>query len=248
MGAARPRDPFHFWLALGMSGTAFFGFWSTYFQPMFRGVYPPVSPMVHVHGWSFFLWYLLLPVQAGLVASGRVAVHRTLGYVSLALGAVMIVTGLIVSAVQVELALRPDGNPFWQLMAVPIFGIWILFTWFYVVAMVRRRRPADHKRYIMLASAAALSAATFRIVLRIAAFAPWSAIAGCLAPLVFVGAAMAHEYRRQGRLHAVYAWGAPITAAVIAGAFALVLMPDITLVEQAIGWLGRQLLPAYFAP
>jgi hypothetical protein len=32
----------------------------TYFGPLFRGAYPEVSPLAHVHGWSFFGWYLLL--------------------------------------------------------------------------------------------------------------------------------------------------------------------------------------------
>ena len=66
----------YLWMCLALSGTAFFGFSLAYFGPMFAGSYPEVSPAVHVHGWSFFAWYLLLPLQAGLVRARRVQVHR----------------------------------------------------------------------------------------------------------------------------------------------------------------------------
>jgi hypothetical protein len=46
-----------------MSVTAFWGFSYTYFTPVLAGAYPKVSPAVHVHGWSFFLWFLLLLVR-----------------------------------------------------------------------------------------------------------------------------------------------------------------------------------------
>lgn len=42
---------------------------------MAAGTYPPVSPAIHVHGWSFFLWYLLLPTQAALILVNRHRVH-----------------------------------------------------------------------------------------------------------------------------------------------------------------------------
>ena len=39
----------------------YLGFSFTYFGPRLRGTYPPTPAAVHVHGWSFFAWYLLLP-------------------------------------------------------------------------------------------------------------------------------------------------------------------------------------------
>src|SRR5688572_379219 len=207
MVLSRKRDVFYLWLALSMTTTAFVGFWFTYFGPLFRGAYPEVSPLVHVHGWTFFAWYLLLPAQAGLIRTGRVAAHRTIGLASIALGALMIAAGLIVSAVRIDMASGPNGDPFWQLMGVPIFAIWILFGVFYTAAMYLRRRPADHKRFIVLASAVALSAATFRILVRLFGFAPWVAIAGCLAPLAFILTAMVHECRRVHSVSPVYLYG-----------------------------------------
>lgn len=243
--SAGQRDGFHVTLALAMTGTAYLGFWFTYFSPIFGRSYPDVSPIVHVHGWSFFIWYILLPVQAGLVRIRRVSTHRRLGMASLGLGAIMVVVGLIVSAVQVALAQRPDGSPFWQLMALPILAIWLLFTVFYVAAMVRRRNRVVHRQLIVLASAVALSAATFRVVLQIGGFTPATAVIGCLVPVVFVLAAMVYEHRRNGSISVLYAVGGAAMLVIISGAFALTLSPGYGVVERSAAWIGEVVSPLY---
>jgi hypothetical protein len=215
---------------------------------MFARSYPEVSPLVHVHGWSFFIWYLLLPVQAGLVRFRRVSTHRFLGLASLGLGAVMIIVGLIVSSVQVDSARRPDGSPFWQVMALPIFSIWVLFTAFYVAAMQRRRNRLEHRQCIILASAVALAAATFRVVLQIWGFTPLTAVSGCLMPVLFVWAAMVHEYRKRGQVSRIYTAGSAAMIVVIGGAFALSLTPGAGPVESAVAWLGSVVNPLYLQP
>lgn len=243
-GSTRPRT-FYLLMTSAMTCTIFLGFSFTYFGPMARGVYPDVSPVVHIHGWTFFAWYLLLPLQAGLIRSSKVAIHRTLGLASLALGALMIGVGLVVSVVQIDLARAPDGNPFWQLMGVPIFGVWILFTVFYVEAIRRRRRVEDHKRLIVLASAAALSAATFRIVVRVAGFGIWVAIFGMLAAVIFPLIAILHDRQRQPSVHPVYAWGVAAMVVMIVATFLLGVTPWGDTVEQGLAWVGRMLRPLY---
>jgi hypothetical protein len=66
----RKHSSIYLGLALGMSVTAYWGFAYTYFTAVLAGTYPEVSPAVHVHGWSFFLWFLLLPFQALLIMTG----------------------------------------------------------------------------------------------------------------------------------------------------------------------------------
>lgn len=244
-GRPKKRDPFYFWIAVAMTCTAFAGFSFTYFGPMLRGAYPEVSPLVHVHGWTYFGWYLLVPLQAGLIRAGRFPIHRALGSASLVLGALMVGVGLVVSSVRVEMARAPEPDPFWELMGVPIFAIWALFTAFYVAAMLRVRRPAEHKRLVLLASAVALSAATFRIVARMFGFGTGVAVVGCLAPVLFVVAAMLHDRRRLHAVHPIYRWGAVAMVGVIGGAFLLPAIPAGRSVETAIAWIGRLLMPLY---
>ena len=81
------------------------------------------------------------------------------------------------------------------------------------------RRPADHKRFIVLPSVVALPAATFRILVRLFGFAPWVAIAGCLATLAFVLTAMVHECRRVHSVSPAYVLGASTVSALMVGAF-----------------------------
>lgn len=240
----RARDPFYLWVAVAMMCTVSLGFSFTYFGPLFRGAYPDVPAIVHVHGWSFFAWYLLLIVQAGLVRSGRVTIHRTLGLASTALAAVMIGVGLIVATVRVDMALG-DPDPFWSFMALPIFSIWVLFTALYAAAIHRRRHPSIHKRLMLLAAAAPLGAATFRILTRFVAYSRWVAVIGTLAPIVFVFAAMIHDHRRMRRVSPIYLSGAAAILGVVGGTFLLVVTPGWDVANQGVAWLGRLLRPLY---
>ena len=242
------RDSVYLMITAAMTCTVLLGFSITYFGPMARGVYPEVSPLVHVHGWTFFAWYLLLPLQAGLVRIRKVSLHRNLGLASLGLGALMVVVGFIVSLVQIDKAAAPDGNPFWQVMGVPIFSVWVLFTAFYVEAMRRRRRTEDHKRLIILASAVALSAATFRIVVWFAGFAPWIAAAGMIVCVVFPLVGMVSDWRKHHTIHPVYAWGVAAIVLVIASAFQLAGTAEGRVVEQGLAWAGGLVRPLYLEP
>jgi hypothetical protein len=244
-GIPKRRGSFYLLITSAMACTVFLGFSFTYFGPMTRGVYPEVSPLVHVHGWTFFAWYLLLPLQAGLIRTRNVSTHRNLGMASAALGALMIPVGLTVSLVQIDKARAADGNPFWQLMGVPIFGVWILFTIFYLLAMHRRQRVEDHKRYIILASAVALSAATFRIVAQVAGFSTSVAVVGTLACVIFPIAAIIHDRRTQHGIHPVYAWGVPAILLVIGGSFLLGVTPLAGVVSDGLGWIGGVIRPLY---
>ena len=60
--AFRPafRASFFFWIALAMAFFIFSGFGLTYWQPMATGTLQPLPPIVHLHGFFFSLWMLLL--------------------------------------------------------------------------------------------------------------------------------------------------------------------------------------------
>jgi hypothetical protein len=174
MTEPRTRPWIYLGLALGMSVTVYWGFAYTYFTPVLAGIYPKVSPAVHIHGWSFFLWFLLLPFQAFLMATGRRRTHMTLGGASVALAAVMVFTGILVASVRIDQGLSatdPDEfTTFWKGFGQLIMYNMILFIGFYGTAMARRDQPDVHKRMIVLASASVLPAAIFRIIVGLADF------------------------------------------------------------------------------
>lgn len=242
---SRVRRSFYLWIAVVMSCTAFLGFWFTYFGPLFRGRYPEVSATVHLHGWSFFLWFLLFPAQAGLIRVRQVKVHRTLGHTSVVLAAIMVGSGLVVAAVQIDRALSPDGSPFWDFMGLPILSLLVLFSVFYAVAIRRRRIPADHKRLMLLASTAALPAATFRILTRAIGFEQWVSVVGFYLPVLFLVAAIVYDYRRGETLHRVYQWGIPAWILLTGTMFVAAATPGGDVLKQGLGWVGRVVAPLY---
>ena len=116
-----------------------------------------------LHGTLFAAWYLLLPVQASLVAARRVGWHRRLGFASLSLAAGMIVLGILGSLVA---ARRPTGFidvpvPPLQFLIVPVAAI-VLYAAFVTLAVVARRDPQAHKRYMLLALIVMVEAAVGR--------------------------------------------------------------------------------------
>jgi hypothetical protein len=242
---AAKRGSHYFWLCVSASVVTFVGFSFTYFGPVLDGAYPPVSPTVHVHGWSFFIWYLLLPLQAGLIATSRVRLHRALGYASIALAVVMTVTALVVIGVQMQLAQQPDGSPFWKFLGPGIFSTLVLFVAFYALA-VRCRRTRDlHKRFMLLASAAALGAAGFRVLGKAIGFGPVAGVGGILLPNLIVVAAMFIEWRRGEGVHRVYRWGLPIS--VLTEGAVILATPTAAgqALSAALAWLGVVLAPLY---
>jgi hypothetical protein len=212
-------------LALAISATVYWGFYYTYFGPVLRGQYPEGSPAIHVHGWSFFLWYLLFPLQAVLMATGRRRLHFTLGGVSVAMAAVMTFTGLLVASVRIDRGLSaPDPDEFttfWKNFGLLIFYSLILFAGFYAAAIAKRDRPEIHKRLMIVASASAMPAAVFRIIVGLSGFywlqtPAWVMPASFFLPCIFILIGVLYDLAVFRSVHRVYLVGLPIVVAVYA--------------------------------
>ena len=203
----RPAGIVYLGLALAMSAVTFVGFWFTYFGRILGGDYPDVSTTVHLHGWSFFAWYLLLPLQAWLMRSRNVALHRHLGLASIGLAILMVVTGLVVLSVQVRDGMAAEGFHFFKVFGLPVLSSLLLFAVFYTLAITRRRRAEWHKRFIIVASAAGLGAAAFRLLGGFWDPAPWTMVAGIMGPNIFIAAAMIHDRIVHGSVARPYWYG-----------------------------------------
>lgn len=230
-------------LTVTMALTTFLGFSFTYFMPILGGVYPEVPPTVHIHGWAFFLWYLLLPFQANLIRGRRINLHRSLGSASLGLAGVMVVTGLVTATVRIRESVGPDPSPFWEMSALPFFFTLALFTGFYSLAMLRRRNPAHHKRWMILASAAPMGAAIVRILVVAGAplVSPYTLTVGILLPSVFVLVGMAHDQLTSGRVHPVYRSGLAIMVIFLAAVVPLNATPVGLFLRESLGKVGELL-------
>jgi len=236
LGRRRPAD---FLILTGaISATVFVGFWFTYFGPMLAHAYPPSSPMLHLHGWSFFAWYLLLPVQAGLAYGRQLALHRTLGGLSLGLAVLMVATGLLVVGVRMREALDSPTPTFWTGTAPAIFVTLALFAVFYALALRDRRRPARHKRWIVVASAAGMGAAVFRILMVAAGPVDWVFPVSILLTNLFIAAGMAFDARRERRVHREYAIGLVTCLLLESGVYLATPTVAGRPLVLALGWIG----------
>lgn len=193
-------------LALLISTIGFAGFSFTYFGPILGGSYAPAGVALHVHGWSFFLWYLLFPLQPLLVAMRRHALHMTLGRLSTVLVTLMALTGILVLTVRVEEAMRVGAPQVWLLYGPLILSNLVLFVVFYAagIRMAVRRRMEAHKRLMVVASAIGLGAGFFRLILFLSGFHPLSLPAGTLSCSLFILIGMAYDRFTRRAVHPVY--------------------------------------------
>lgn len=205
------------------------GFWPTYFGPLLGGVVTR-HWIIHLHGAIFSGWMvLLLLAQVSLVAMGRVGVHRRVGNVGIAYGALVLGIGPVVSFVAPVLHVRAGE---WTLdraagfMLLPLVDM-VLFAGFFGAAIAYRRRPEIHKRLIL----AATVALAFAAVARISFESPVVFLLVWLSPLF---AAMTFDVFTRGRVHPVYF----ISVAVLTAAFIRIFF------VQSQAWLqiGRALL------
>lgn len=237
--ATKKRDAHYLRTAIAISATVYLGFWFTYFGPGIGGTYPETSLAVHAHGWSFFAWYLLFPLQAALVHTRRIRLHRTLGSLSVALAAFMVATGLLVVGVRMADAAASPEPSFWSLFGPMIFATLALFAGFYAAALVMRRKAAYHKRLLIVASAAGMGAAGFRIVVALFGQVIWAVPVGILATNVFIVGGMAYDRLREGRVHRAYLIGLPVCLAVEVGVWLLTPAGPGRVVAGGLAWVGR---------
>ena len=221
------------------------GFSATYFAPLFGrasafgGRVADLPLIVHVHGWSFFSWYLLLLTQTTLARHGSVRAHRRVGISSVALAAVMVTSGSIAIAFNIHLAMEHQGPPVWRTGGLAIFATLLLFVLFYGLGLRNRARADVHKRLMLLAGIPALGAAISRILLVVLAPQPMNVAAGILLTNLLIVAAMVRDRMVRSRAHPVYWAGLAVCLLVETLALALPHSGPGELVLEAFSGLGR---------
>ena len=211
----RSRDRFFVGVAVTAAMSVFLGFARTYYL---KSILPtPTFPLLfHIHGALFTGWMLLLVLQASLVASGRTALHRRVGWIGLSLAAPMLVTGSLVAIAAargqgpISAAVR-RGELTWVPVAIgPMemllnnLATMLLFGVFVAAGVAMRRRPDAHKRLMVLATIELLPAAIGRAAITILGVFHPALLVGTTA--FFVVAMAIYDRRSGGRVHPVTLW------------------------------------------
>ena len=146
----RFKPSFFFWMTLAMCFFVFGGFGMNYLFPLTQGSFPPAPPIVHLHALIFFSWMILLVVQAGLVGTGNVKLHRSLGTYGIAHATAVLYTGALLQLIGSARGMnagRSAASDGLFLGILAVAGFAIMFT----LAIRNVRRPEIHKRMILFA-------------------------------------------------------------------------------------------------
>lgn len=159
------------------------------------------SPQLVVHGFVFLAWYALFSVQAGLVSSGRTALHRKLGYSTIPLAVMLFISGALLL-----IAIMQNYQPERTRFVWAIIHTLSSFTIFYLLAIAYRKRPEVHKRFMLLASLSMMIASITRV-----AYLPIVPMDGSLFTLlssyVLIATPLVLDRLENGRIHPALKYG-----------------------------------------
>lgn len=193
-------------MALLMLATVFFGFARSYYLAgVFRAPLPNV--LIHLHGVAFSSWILLLIAQTSLVAADRVDVHRKLGLVGFFLACLMVILGTLAATDSLRRAHGP-GGPAVEMNAKTFYIIpltdMLIFGTLIFFAFRARSNPPTHKRLIVIATIALLSAAVARWPIGFIRHNPfWVTL---LVTYGFLGLLLAYDLRTTRKVHGATIW------------------------------------------
>ena len=187
-------------MALLVLATVFAGFAPTYYL---AGVFhaPLPSTIIHVHGAVFSCWVLLLIAQTSLVSAGRVDLHRRLGIAGFLLAWLMVVVG-VWAATDALVRNFPPGRDAKAFFIVPITDM-VVFPTLIFFAFRARFNPTTHKRIILVATVALMTAPIARLPFALIHRKPPMAH---LASYIFLLILAAYDLLSARRVHRATLW------------------------------------------
>jgi len=206
-------------------GLVFWTFAQTfYLKAWFRT--PALSPLVHVHGIVMTGWVALLAVQSGLIAIHRVQWHRRVGVFGAVWALLVVILGsttTLAAAVREVRGHTPAAPGQVLITSLDLLQM-LFFAAFVVAAILLRRRPDYHKRFMLLTVACMLPDALARLPV---SFMTNSLILAGLDGFIVLCVGL--DTIRHRRLHPAFGWG----GGSFVVAFHVALVTFVTT-----GWIG----------
>ena len=205
-------------------------------------------PLVHAHAVVFMGWVAIYLSQNVLATTGRVALHRKLGWLAAAWMIPMLVLGC---AVTVAIVRRAGVPFFFRPLQFLVFDPVTLFAFAgLTVAAILLRRQTDWHRRLHFCGMSLLLGPGFGRLLPMPLLAPWAWEAIVVACLLFPAAGMIADLRRSGRVHPAWGWG---VAAILASTLvteAITYSPVGGAIYRAVaaGSPGATVAPLSFPP
>ncbi len=173
----------------------------------------PPPPALVLHGTVTLAWFALTLVQALLIRRASFALHRQLGWASLALALGIVVLGYSTVAHAIR-------NPAWSIAGFdnvgsaifPFFDI-VTFAIVYVMGIANRKNSEAHKRLMVLAGVMMMDPAVARSAIILLGAPP----AALLIELAILLAFPIYDWRTRGKPH----WASVFGVGLFVTCFAL---------------------------
>lgn len=124
------------------------GFYQSYTSqfPTFKNA----TPLIHIHGALLMTWMLLLIAQPLLIQSGRATLHRTIGKLSWVLGPLIIISLFLIGRRGYARGLEANETieNMRSFIVLDMRGF-LSFAIFWALAMITRKTPNSHMRYMI---------------------------------------------------------------------------------------------------
>jgi hypothetical protein len=194
---------FYVGMASLIAVTVFAGFSRTYFLKSYFGT-PELNILLHIHGAVFTSWVLLFVAQTSLVAARRTDLHRRLGAFGAVLAVLLLVVGTTTAILRVKGGSAPiPGVPPLSFLAIPFFDM-VVFAILVGGGLYYRHRADVHKRLMLLATVALMTAPIARLPLAILKAGP-PAFFGLTD--FFILALLIYDLVTRRRVHPATIWG-----------------------------------------
>jgi hypothetical protein len=164
------------------------------------------SPLlVHAHAVVFMGWVTIYLLQNVLATTGRVGLHRRLGWIAAVWVAPMLVLGCAVTVAMV----RRGGVPFFfRPLQFLVFDPVTLLTFAgLTAAAVLLRRQTDWHRRLHFSAMSLLLGPGFGRLLPMPLLTPWGWEVLVVVCLAFPAVGMWADWRRGGKVHPAWGWG-----------------------------------------
>jgi hypothetical protein len=206
----RFRLTFNLVMALVMAAIVIYGFSHTIGGNL---IHPniPRPRMLYVHAALFSAFMAIYILQTGLVASRNVALHRRLGAAWIVVGAAMPVIGIATGIVMRRFSIIHNHGTT-SFIAIILWDM-VAFATLFLLAVLWRKRPEYHRRFMFLAACGLMDAGFDRFPL----FGPfrlanvWADFSRLyLGVIVLMLIAMTRDLIVQRRIHLVYIVALPL--------------------------------------
>lgn len=205
-------------------------------------------PLVHAHAIVFMGWVTIYVLQNVFATTGRMALHRRLGWIAAGWVVAMIVLGCAVTVAMV----RRGGVPFFfRPLQFLIFDPVSLFAFAgLTTAAILLRRQTDWHRRLHFCGMALLLGPGFGRLLPMPLMTPWAWEATLAASLVFPIIGMFADLRRSGRVHPAWGWGVAAMLGALVVTEAITYSPVGLAIYDAVaaGSPGAAVAPLDFPP